>query len=57
MGDGSGLASKRRAWWMREGRQREADWLVATEGRESGRKGKFWGEIRVVSETPFLSDI
>ena len=47
MGEGSSLASKRRAWQKREERQvvlqREADWLVATEGREVVRRGRLWG--------------
>ena len=47
VGEGSGLASKRRQWQrmgertMEQGR--EADWEVHTTGRELVRRGKFWG--------------
>ena len=47
IGEGSGLASKRRSWQQREERrmllEREADWLVSTTGQEIVRKGRFWG--------------
>jgi hypothetical protein len=47
VGEGSGLASKRRAWQQQEERrmtlQREADWQVATSGSEVVRRGRFWG--------------
>ena len=47
IGEGGGLASKRRSWQRREERrmlmEREADWLVATSGQELVRRGRFWG--------------
>ena len=47
IGEGSGLASKRRSWQRREERrmlmEREADWLVATTGQELVRRGRYWG--------------
>ena len=47
VGEGSGLARRRRAWQMREEgqvvRQREADWLVAAEEKEIVRSGRCWG--------------
>ena len=48
VGEGSGLASKRREWQRREERQmehsREADWLLHTTGRAIVRRGRFWGK-------------
>ena len=47
VGEGSGLAGKRRSWQRMEERQvvlqREADWLAVTTGREIVRRGRFWG--------------
>ena len=47
IGEGSGLAGKRRAWQKLEERhmtlQQEGDWLVASTGREVVRRGRFWG--------------
>ena len=47
VGEGSGLASRRRQWQRREERAmehgREADWEVHTTGREVVRRGQFWG--------------
>ena len=47
IGEGSGLASKRRSWQRREERrmlmEREADWLVATSCQELLRRGRFRG--------------
>ena len=47
VGEGSGLASKRRAWQKMEERhmmlQQEGDWLVASTGQEVVRRGRFWG--------------
>ena len=47
IGEGCGLAAKRRSWQRREERrmfmEREADWLVATSGQELVRRGRFWG--------------
>ena len=48
VGEGSGLASKRREWQRREERVmehgREADWLLHTTGREIVRRGRIWGK-------------
>ena len=47
IGEGCGLAAKRRSWQRREERrmfmEREADWLVAASGQELVRRGRFWG--------------
>ena len=47
IGEGSGLAAKRRRWQKMEERrmqlQQEGDWLVASTGREVVRRGRFWG--------------
>ena len=47
VGEGSGLASRRRQWQRMEERAmelgREADWEVHTTGREVVRRGQFWG--------------
>ena len=47
VGEGSGLASRRREWQRREEKAmahgREADWEVHTTGREVVRRGQFWG--------------
>ena len=48
VGEGSGLAGRRREWQRREERAmahgREADWMVHTTGRELVRRGRFWGK-------------
>ena len=48
VGEGSGLAGRRREWQRREERAmahgREADWEVHTTGRELVRRGRFWGK-------------
>ena len=48
VGEGSGLAGRRREWQRREERTmahgREADWMVHTTGRELVRRGRFWGK-------------
>ena len=48
VGEGSGLASKRREWQRRKEKamehSREADWLVHTTGREIVRRGQVWGK-------------
>ena len=48
VGEGSGLAGRRREWQRREERamehEREADWLVHSTGRELVRRGRFWGK-------------
>ena len=48
VGEGSGLAGRRRKWQRREERTmahgREADWMVHTTGRELVRRGRFWGK-------------
>ena len=47
IGQGSGLASKRREWQRREEKEmqhsREADFLVHCTGREIVRRGRIWG--------------
>ena len=47
IGEGCGLAAKRRSWQKREEHrmrlEREADWLVATTGQEIVRRGRLWG--------------
>ena len=47
IGQGSGLASRRREWQQREEREmqnaREADFLVHCTGRKIVRRGRFWG--------------
>ena len=47
IGEGCGLATKRRSWQRREERrmfmEREADWLIATSGQELVRRGRYWG--------------
>ena len=47
IGEGSGLASRRREWQRREEREmqqsREADFLVHCTGREIVRRGRIWG--------------
>ena len=47
IGQGSGLASRRREWQRREEREmqnsREADFLVHCTGRKIVRRGRFWG--------------
>ena len=47
IGQGSGMASRRREWQRREEREmqhsREADFLVHCTGRELVRRGRFWG--------------
>ena len=49
VGEGSSLASKRRAWQRTEERamslQQEADWLVNTTGREVVKRGRFWRSV------------
>ena len=46
IGQGSGLASRRREWQRREEREmqnsREADFLVHCTGCEIVRRGRFW---------------
>ena len=46
VGEGSGIASKRRQWQMREERlmehAREADWLVHCSGQEIVKRGQVW---------------
>ena len=48
MGEGSGLASKRREWQRREewaiAHSREADWIVHSTGKEIARRGQVWGQ-------------
>ena len=48
VGEGSGLASKRREWQRREERQmehsREADWLLHTTGQAIVQRGRIWGK-------------
>ena len=53
VGEGSGLASKRREWQRREKRQREkrqmehsreADWLLYTSGQAIVQRGRIWGK-------------
>ena len=48
VGEGNGLASKRREWQRREERAmengREADWIVHTTGREAVQRGQVWGK-------------
>ena len=48
VGEGSGLAGKRREWQRREesimAQSKEADWLVHTTGQELVRRGRFWGK-------------
>ena len=48
VGEGSGLAGRRRKWQRREERTmahgRETDWMVHTTGRELVRRGRFWGK-------------
>ena len=48
VGEGSGLASKRREWQRREERamehRREADWIVHSTGREIVRRRQVWGK-------------
>ena len=48
VGEGSGMASKRRQWQRMEERAmehgRDADWEVHTTGRELVRRGRFWGK-------------
>ena len=47
IGEGCGLAAKRRSWQRREERrmfmEREADWLVAISEQELVRRGRYWG--------------
>ena len=48
VGEGSGLASRRREWQRKEewamSHGKEADWQVHTTGRELVRRGRFWGK-------------
>ena len=48
VGEGSGLASKRREWQRREewamAHIREADWIVHSTGKENVRRGQVWGQ-------------
>ena len=46
IGEGWGLAAKRRSWQRREERRLllEADWLVTTSRQELVRRGRIWGK-------------
>ena len=48
VGEGSGIASRRREWQRREEQQmehsREADWILHTTGRAIVRRGRIWGK-------------
>ena len=48
VGEGSGLAGKRREWQRREEmlmmRARETDWVVHSTGQEIVKRGMIWGK-------------